>query len=324
MNKTIIGIDIGASEFKFAACGPSEVHKLAVEPVPDKLVRDGQIVSMEAMSAFLREAAGKHHIRRGRCAVVLPSQLAFVRRTVMPVMTTDQLLLNLPYEFRDFITQEKDKYFYDYAVLGTQQGENSQPEQLELLAAAALKSTIREYSVMLRRAGFKLAVAAPEEFAYANLIRLYEQAHPKEAGAERCILDLGHTSTRIHIFTGHRFEATRVVDYGGAMVDNAIADAFHVDEHIAKTYKLSNHNGGLDLEACLGIYRAVSVDIMRAINFYSYNNPGSGGSCIEQLTAQLQDALGLHLRPISELIPFASPENAALPLCPTAVGITQQ
>ena len=264
--------------------------------------------------------------------MVLPPALAFTRRTVLPAMTEDQLRINLPYEFRDYINQEKDKYVYDYAVLGMEYGGDGKPRQMELMAAAALKSTVREYTDMFRRAGFKLVLAAPEEFAYAALIRKYEARRPEEQGQERCIIDLGHAATRVHIYTGDRFEVTRAVDQGGAAVDAAIAEALNVDEHIARTHKLANHNGCLELEECRAVYRAVAVDIMRAVNFYGYNNPESalrrawicgGGVRNPVLLEQLRETVNLELRPIDELLPGG--EGAGdLALCPAAVGITQQ
>lgn len=333
MSKTIIGIDIGASQVKFAACEAGRVRRLAAAPVPDQLVREGRIVSYEAMSAFLKETAAKLKLPGRKCAVVLPSALAFSRRTVMPAMTTDQLALNLPYEFRDYITQEKDKYVYDYAVLGMERDEGGAPVQMELMAAAALKTTVRDYADMLRRAGFKLAVAAPEEFAYYNLIRAYEAAHPDQAGRERCIIDLGHSATRIYLFTGVRFEVSRTIDYGGAMVDAAIADALHVDEHVAATYKQTDYEGALELDGCLGVYRSIATDIMRAVNFYHYNSPDStlntawlcgGGARNAALTAYLRQSVSLDLRDIAELLPPGGENEADLVLCPAAAGITQQ
>lgn len=332
MGKPTIGIDIGASQIKLALCDGGQVRRLITEPIPDQLVREGRVVSYEAMSVFFRETAAKYKLSGRHCAVVLPAALAFSRRTVMPAMTLEQLALNLPYEFRDYITQEKDKYFYDYAVLDLERDETGKPVRMELMAAAALKATIRDYTDMLRRAGFKLTIAAPEEFAYYNLLRAHEAAHPELAGRERCIIDLGHAATRIYLFTGCRFEVSRSIEYGGAMVDAAIADALHVDEHIASAYKHADHDGALSLEGCQGVYRAIAMEIMRAVNFYHYNNAGSmldsawlcgGGTHNPVLMEELRQSVSLDLRPIGELLPGPS-QDESLDLCPTAIGITQQ
>ena len=40
----------------------------------------------------------------------------------MPLMTEEQLRLNLPYEFHDYIGGEMDKYVFDYAMIQTKEG----------------------------------------------------------------------------------------------------------------------------------------------------------------------------------------------------------
>ncbi len=334
MGKTYTGIDIGASQIKFAVCDPGgSIRRTAVSPVPEKLVREGRIVSPEAMSDFMGQAAREHKIKNRDCAVILPAALAFTRRLSVPLMTEDQLRLNLPYEFRDFITQEKDKYFYDYAVAGMLKNEAGQDTELDLMAAATLKSTIASYTAMLRRAGFRLRVAAPVEFAYANLLRRYEAAHPSEKPGEYCIVDLGHNATRIHIYTGSRIEETRVIELGCALLDDAIADELRVDEHIAATYKVMNHNDVQSLESCREIYHNIAIEIMRAINFYGFNNPGSnlteayfcgGGAKIPLLLDSISATVSLNLHSVEELMPDGGQSREHLLLCPAAAGITQQ
>lgn len=333
MKKAIIGIDFGTSSVKLAVADASGVNRFISEELPDQMVRDGQVASPEAMSAFLREMLKKHKIKGRQCAIVLPASLVFTRQMTLPTMTTEQLELNLPYEFRDYITMERDKYFYDYAVIQLDHGEDGESGQMELMAAACARATIENYTNMCHWAGLKLTTVIPVEFAYLNIIRNYEAAHPETAGQERCIIDLGHTETRVYIFTGCRFEVSRVIDSCGEAVDREIADEMHIDAHLARTHKISNMNGVQELDACRRIYSEVAVDIMRAINFYSYNAPGSdlteawlcgGSSQIEALVAQLRSTLPIVLHPISELLevsPALAPDATAYP---AAVGITLQ
>ena len=43
------------------------------------------------------------------------SGICFLRNVTMPEMTAEQLVYNLPYEFRDYITDELKKYVFDYS-----------------------------------------------------------------------------------------------------------------------------------------------------------------------------------------------------------------
>lgn len=344
MAKPHLGLDIGTGALKMALCDENGVRRLAVENLPENLVKAGEIVSYEAMADFIKESLRKHRIAARGCAMILPTGLAFLRRLTMPVMDVEQLRFNLPYEFRDYVTAGKDQYFYDYAVNEIRQGdEEGGTGTMDLLAAAVGKQTVADYRNMCRRAGLRLRVAAPVECAYGNLIRVYGQEKPELAGQEYCVLDMGHAATRLHIYTGSRFEATRVVEIGGATVDSAIASAMSVDEHIARTYKEANHQGAQELDAPRSVYTNIAIEVMKAVNFYGFNNRESdlqhiyycgGGAKLELLRQAIADAgelrrqtqtTGLTLHTIEELLPpMDHDDQADASLCAAAVGITMQ
>ena len=105
------------------------------------------------------------------CALILPEYSTYFRSLEMPPISEKQLRLNLPYEFRDFVGNESINYNYDYAVEGYATDEDGKVKAISLLAAAASKTTIKEYEALLYRAGFKLKVALPREMALLNLVR---------------------------------------------------------------------------------------------------------------------------------------------------------
>lgn len=313
--KPIVGFDIGTTAVHLALRDGGGIRRIVTEPLPDNLVRGGQILSFDAMGELLRDLRRQHRITARSAALVLPASLCFCRRLTLPAMTVEQLRVNMPYEFRDYITQEKEKYFYDYALVDTLRGEDGAPRELDLMAAATLKSTIAGYTDMFHRAGMRLQRAMPVELAYIQLLRTYAATHPEEASHSHCILDLGHCATRIYMFTGDRFEVLRVIDYGCDALDRALADELHVDVHIAHAHLLSDHDHVQELACCKQVYAAVAVDILRAINFYSFNNPdkelthihcGGGGAHIPALLSALAELLPIPLEDASGLIPGAS------------------
>jgi len=247
-------------------------------------------------------------------------------------MTREHLELNLPYEFRDFITQEKDKYFYDYAVMDTLRDEQGNPQEFELIASATLKDTIKAYVDMCRKAGLKLITAIPEELGYMNLIRRITAEKSVPEDYEYCFIDLGHTATRLHIYKGIKHQATRVVEYGMQMIDTAIADALNIDEHIARTHKRANSNNELTSPECMNIYSMISVELMRAVNFYRFNSPDSdlqevylcgGGARIEPLVNEIATDLSMPIHSVAKLMSGFS-DNADCTICPSAIGATMQ
>ena len=87
--KKIVGIDIGGSSVKLAYFAGSTLKKAAMAPLPDNMVADGRILSMDAMADFLRQAARDNGIPLTNAAVVLPSTEVFTRELTMPAMTEE-------------------------------------------------------------------------------------------------------------------------------------------------------------------------------------------------------------------------------------------
>lgn len=306
MGKYKIGLDIGEGEVKIVQWDGS-VRSYVRVPTPDNLVKDGRIVSYEAMGDFLSEALKENKITGKSCAVVIPASHTFLRRITMAAMTVQQLEVNLPYEFRDYLTEGKDKYYYDYAVNEIISDADGSPKQMDITAATVEKSVIGEYRDMLRRAGLRLDTAVPAECALANVLRESDSGR----GREYCVVDFGHSATRVYIYSGSKFETSRTIEYGMHMVDEAVSEARGVDEHIARTYKETNFEGARSAEQALGVYNAVAVDIRKAVSFYLYNNRASnlsdiwycgGGSYIPELTDAVSRSTELKVHPFSSLL----------------------
>lgn len=312
MAKPITGIDIGTGELKLVTYSQGKILSTASWDLPENLVQDGLIPSPDAMGQVLKTVCKEYKLRGGPCALSLPSSAAFFRRLTMPFMTVEQLKINLPYEFYDYINGERGDYVYDYAVLDTILDEEGSPKELDLLAAAASKSMMEEYRDMLRHAGFRLKVAVPEVYAYSSLIQAYEAQNPPESPQEYAFLDLGYGGMRLHFFHGRAYENTRGLENGTRLIDQAIASELYIDEHLAHSHRLTNHNDVLSLPMCRQVYTNAATEILRAINFYRYNNPASTldrlylcgtGAAIPPLEETLADMLNLEVGHISQLMP---------------------
>ena len=118
MGKTYTGVDIGDSSIKLAVSDGQSVSKVAIEMLPEGLVADGRIVSHDAMADFIKSVVRSIGGVSKDVAFVVPGSDSLFRRLSLPAMTEKELRLNLPYEFRDYISQGKDRYVYDYAMLG--------------------------------------------------------------------------------------------------------------------------------------------------------------------------------------------------------------
>ena len=316
MAKTVLGIDVGYDSLKLALVKGRQVKKTAVVPMPNSLIRAGRVVSVETMGDLLRTAMKQNGLRCDRAALALPNETVFIRNVTMPIMTEDQLKYNLPFEFRDYITDELKGYVFDYAMIGVKQAEESSEAAeaelaggaMELMAVAAPKSLLDESREYLHKAGMKLVKAAPTVSCFINLIR--KSGAPDDT--EYCILDLGYQAIRMYMFRGDRHIVTRVLEIGMSSLDRVLAEQYGVDEHLAHTYLLGNYEGCQNGENCRNAYGNITVELMRALNFYRFSNPDShlddiwvcgGGAMIQPLLNVLAETTDMKLHSAAELLP---------------------
>lgn len=170
MGKTYTGVDIGNASVKLAVCDDDVIKSIVVEALPEGLMAEGRLISFDAMADFIKGLVKRTGGIAKDAALVLSSTGCLVRRLSVPAMTEKELELNLPYEFRDYIAQGKDRYYYDYAVLATHLDPEGVPEGMDLLAAATTKQTVDDYLEMFRRAGMRLRIATPAAAAFQNLV----------------------------------------------------------------------------------------------------------------------------------------------------------
>ena len=307
MPKNITAFDIGESQVKVVSLAGGFVKRAEVLELPDNVVSGGTVVSMDALADVLRAKK----LGRGRAGVILPDRLVFRRNVTVPPMTDAQLAYNLPFEFKDYLTQEKGRYFFDYALQGLEKDQEGQVEGMELFACAALKTTIEDYRNMFRRAGFNMKLALPEECAFGNLAKFHARQNPGHDG-DVCIVDIGHRGTRMYIYREGQFRTRRAVDLGlWDLVQQLSADR-GVDAHMAHTHLLTDYQQAQNQEAAQELYNRLAVEIMKAVNFYNYNNREQtlrgvylcgGGAALEPLKRVISQVTDLELWDIVELLP---------------------
>ena len=317
MGKQRIAFDIGESSVKMIHVSGKEIRNAAVAELPDNMVENGRILSPDAMADFIREHMKAGHLPKAEAAVILPASLMFVRSVTVPLMTAQQLEFNLPYEFKDYLREEKSKYLFDYAVSEIIRDEESGDGSMRIFACATLKETVEEYRMMFKRAGLKLKLAIPEECAYMNLVRSAAQL----AGGDCCFADIGQHATGLHLFHAGEYSTKRSIEIGLRQLDAIIADRHQVDIHMAHTYKENNYNHVLTEGDALAFYNNLAVEMTKALNFFNYNNRDAelkdiylcgGGAEIEPLVNIIRDTTHMEVHPAQELMPKKNDMRANL------------
>ena len=314
MAKTCLGFDIGSSSMKVAVRRGDSV-RVEEARLPENLVDgSGNITLPHAFSQFLRQTRKELSIPRGEASMVLPTNQVICRLVTMPKMTTDQLLMNLPYEFADFVHGASDQYFCDYALCSRREDENEE-DGVPMMAAAASKQTLADYLQIFSRAGIKLKTILPQEMALIDLVK------NRGGGVEEfCFVDLGHMNTRITVIWRDRVQATRQISIGGRDLDLAAADQLGVDVFLANTYKTTNYQSVQTVPALTDVCDRIAVEILKVINFYQFTYRSStlegiylvgGGAAMPYLSQSIKETIDLPLLSPEDLVPGAGEAAAA-------------
>ena len=322
MAQSLLGIDIGMDNVKI-------VHRdhglnFVTRRLPENVVNDEGVVSPQVMAEFLKTLRAEEGIRARDCSLVLAERGAFFRHVSLPPMSVSELKINLPFEFRDYISEDPEGYAFDYALDKMVEDEEGKPTRMELFAAAARKETLNTYAEILKRAGFRLKVACPTPMANMHLMHAHNVEHPEDSGNGTVLVDIGYRSMYISLFEGDRFMGSRMVEAGCYDVDCAIADLKAVDPHVAGTYREKNFEGVLETEQCGAVFDRLVFEISKVVNFYNFSNPeteirniylSGGGASIDQLVASIATNFDYPVWLVNSLMPDEARANAKAAVC---------
>lgn len=310
MATSYVGIDIGSGSIKLALRNPG-LHLIS-RRLPDNVVQDGVIVSPEIMTDLLKTIRDEENIKQKDCVLMLSPSQIFFRQLTMPPMTVDELLINLPFEFRDFIEGDPGDYVFDYAVDHLDYDDEGNVTSMQLYAAAVERRLVELRADILRKAGFRLRIAAPSLLTYAQLLDGYAKAHPDEPERDVALINIGFADITISLYKGSRFDGIRTINFGCRDLDNAIAELKGIDPHVAGAYKHTNFEGVLDTPEAHAVYDRLDFEVIKVINFYNFSNPDGdisaiyllgGGSEIVQLVDSMRESLDIPILSIEQLLP---------------------
>ncbi len=321
----IVGIDIGNYHMKLSYIVKGELKACFSETLPDNIVRDGMIQYWDAMADFLKESFKKHNLRCRNVVFTLPNNGVFMRVAELPRMTVQQLRLNLPFEFHDYISEPSEKYFYDYAVID--QNEKS----MKLLAAACSRELIGRYRTLAHNARLTAVGLVPEVVALQRIVGRYNALFQVPEDKDYAILDMGDRSFKLHFFRHGIYEVTRSLEPGARQIAELAAEARGTDAHIGQIAAEHDQDQVLELDSLQTFYESSAVQIMRAMNFYSYSNTGNtidtlyycgGAAHYRPLLQTIQETVTLPMKPLGRLMPYVSKElYEELQLSPQSYGI---
>lgn len=292
----VLGIYCAHGRLSLTLVKGGAISKTVWVDVPGNIINGSEIKSENLFSAFLKDTIKQYGMSCRDVAFAITSDDVFIRNVTIPSMSPEQVRINIPFEFRDFISGELKEYLFDYAYIPGSDGMNETTGEstINVVAAALPAERIHTLERVMKKSGLKLVKAAPSIFGYESLLNLLPSA--EERNKERCFMDIGREDTRMLIYKNGKYKLTHMIDIGEQKITQVLADEMNVDMHIAKTYLESNYNNCQELGAVRNTYKDISLEILKGINFYE----------VSDMTARLQDIVlcggGAMITPLVNLL----------------------
>ena len=226
--------------------------------------------------------------------------------------------------------QNGDKYAKEAAINEKEAAKAAKLAEKEAKKAAKLAEKERKKKLKEQK-NFPYDVVLPED---AETEKSEEAEGAEETGAEaaaandtvsetenrgkfRCIVDIGYEHTNVDIACDGRLTASKVIDVGCQQIDEAIAELYSSDVYLAASRREANYENVLSEDVCKAVYERIALEIMKAINFYRYENPSDdvdnvvfvgSGAAIDELTQEITEYVQFERGSIDEVLPAGCAE----------------
>ena len=159
--KNCLGIEIGNYRIKIAYMEKGVLKEWISERIEEGAKPDARLCA-----ETIRDLLAQKMIRCKKVVFVLRQEDSYVKKFKLPLMTTEQLKLNLPYEFQDYIGERLDAFQYDYAMI------DRTDDGMELLAAACRKELCQQFEKIAKLAKLKIVGIVPSAIGLERILEL--------------------------------------------------------------------------------------------------------------------------------------------------------
>lgn len=249
----IVKLKKKGGSFKLASFGEAEIKPGIIE--------GGEIKDELSLAEIIKKAMTQvkgERLKTKYAIASLPEEKAFLQVIQMPKMKENELKKAIRFEAENYVPLPVDKVYLDSEI--TEPVVNSL-DHIDALITALPQKTINPYIVALKRSGLKPVILEMESQAISRaLIRDGIALKPV------LLVDLGASSTRLSIFSGHSLRFTSSVAFSGRRLTEAIADSRKISFQQAEKLKIKE---GLNKQKILEpIIEEFIREIKKYIEYY--------------------------------------------------------
>jgi len=319
--KKIVGLKVGASQLAAARVTndtSAELLQVAREPLSPGIVVGGELRDPDALALALKDFFTKNKLPKRGVRLGIANNRIGVRTFDVAGITDEKQLDNaIRFRAQEALPIPLDEAVLDYQVLGettTDEGETAR----RILLVVAYREQIDRYVDACRKAGITLSGIDLEAFALLRALQAPQTGAGGDPEAALVAVAIGHERSTFAVSDGRVCEFTRVLEWGGAALNVAVARALDTApsevEGLKRSLSLLDDTvpEGLTADqfakARDGIRRAIQAfarELVSSLQFYQ-NQPGSlgigeivltgGTTHLPGLAEELEQLIGVRVR----------------------------
>jgi type IV pilus assembly protein PilM len=314
-HKQVVGLKVGSSQLAAAVVvnnGRPKLVKAARRTLPADVVAGGEVRDAEALSreiaAFFQEAdLPRKNVRLG-----IGSSRTGVRVFERPAVDDPRQLANA-IRFRAYETLPIpiEEAMLDYHIV------DEATTSDRVLLAVAYRDLVDRFAATCTAARIELVGIDIEAFALLRAVGGEPLGAGERDEAARVAVSIGHDRTTVAVSDGRVCEFTRVLDWGGGRVTEAIQRALDIDaveaERTKRTLDISagaqpepgDDRTARAAEAARREVHGLARELASSLHFYQ-DQPDSlgfaeitvtgGGAHLQGLAEQLEELIGISVR----------------------------
>lgn len=251
-NTKYVGIDIGSGYTKLFYKG-----ELIEISTPEGAVQKGLICEKRKLVEAIKPIIHQKKLKGKQGIISYNGSSVFTKAVKIPKMTPKELDNYLKLEAGSLVPFPAQEGVIDYIELTN----NSTDKEMEILVIAIKNDLLIPYIEGVKEAGLTPKAIDIPALAVGRVL-LKEQVQGIQV-----IMDIGKTSTDIHIYNNSIFRFSRSVNIGGNDFDSVLAASIGIDKEQALRERLAE---SYDPKIFQGILIDLQRELVRSIDYFRY------------------------------------------------------
>jgi type IV pilus assembly protein PilM len=270
----LIGVDISTSAVKMvelsgSSKGTYRLEAYSIASIPKDAIVDGNVTGLEQVSDAVKLAWKLLGSREKRAALALPSAAVITKKVLMAAdLRETDMEAQVEAEANQYIPFPLEEVNIDFQIIGAAP---NNPDEVEVLIAAARKEKIEDRVAAAEDAGLKVTVMDVDTYATEAAYRMVANQLPN-GGKDQTVMivDIGAVMMHINVLHDNKSVYIREQSFGGGQLTQEIQRRFGLSVEEAE---IAKRKGGLpesyENEVLQPFMQSMSTEVARALQFFT-------------------------------------------------------